>query len=305
MPVFFDETLTGTNTNLSSVAYEQALRFIGFWQAIIVTSLVLVFFSSSLQDPLEIALYALTWAEWPVMLFRIVPMFLRRLTIRNSIEGKKDAKAINTVSQAGNDGLLRDFLVLVRLAGLGRRAAAQEMAHNHGVRTMVETAVQEFDGLNQTQQVEIWNLFAVWDADNTGEVSALEVSNTFTIMGFSPEAARESAESILRLVDDDNSGSFTWRKLQAATVLATFDSPQHEVEEDLATFFELIDENQDGRVSVFELTRGLRRMRIGLTLDDMANLLYRHFGAAKLQVSKADFLDWALTLAPVRVATSS
>lgn len=281
---------------LSSVGYEQALRVLGFLQAISVTVLIVAFLSSNLDDPVEVAFYLLTWAEWPVMLFKVVPMLLRRLTIRNSIEAKKDEKAIRRVSQESNDGLLRDFLLLVRLSGLARRAAEERIGFGHAPER-VASAVQEFNvRLSPTEQSEVWNVFAVWDADNTGLVEPREVACTFKTMGFQDDVALDLSHNLLRVVDDDGSGCLTWRKLKAATVLATFDSPDHEVEADLETFYELMDENDDGRISVYELTRGMRRMRIGLQEDDMANLLYRHFGTAKLKVSKTDFVDWAKSI---------
>mmetsp|Transcript_88521 Transcript_88521/g.264027 ORF Transcript_88521/g.264027 Transcript_88521/m.264027 type:complete len:578 (-) Transcript_88521:93-1826(-) len=293
VPPFFQEN-ADKRLFLSSQAYEQALRFIGFLQAISVTALVLSSLSNTQQSPAEVVLYLLTWLEWPVMLFKVVPTLLRRLTVRNSIEGKKCTKAIRTSAEKSSRGLLRDFLLLVRVAGVGRRSA-EGLLSKLGPDEM-QRAVEGFETLDQTEQCEIWSLFAVWDAGNTGQVDIQEVEATFAVLGFSPERARLYSRGLLQLVDDDDgSGKLTWRKLQATTMVA-MQSPLEKVAEDLETFYELIDENADGMVTVFELTRGLRRMRIGIKADEMANLLYRNFGTARLKVSKADFMSWAATV---------
>lgn len=296
-PFFWDDPEWPGPTYLGSKNYEQALRFIGFLQAISVTVLIVSSLggANTMDSPLAGVLYLLTWAEWPVMLFKVVPVYLRRLTIRNSIEGKKDKQAIRLVSMESNDGLLRDFLLLVRLAGLGRRAAEDRQKRVENVKDFVNQAVEDFGTMAQSEQYEIWNLFAVWDADNTGTVEPREVETTFSIMGFSKDIARDFAKGLVNIVDEDGSGLLTWRKLRAATMMATHSDPQ-EVEEDLEVFFELLDENGDGAISVFELTRGLRRMRIGIKTDDMANLLYQHFGEARLKVKKSEFVGWAQSI---------
>jgi len=290
-PVFFDGD---SYTFLSEAAYEQLFRLISFFQAMSLTSLIVCFFNQPPQSLVEGVLYALSWAEWPVMLFFVVPVLMRRLTVRNSIEGKKDVRTMRQVAAEGNRGLIRDFVILVRLMGLGKRASEHDEHHDPAsVADMVSGYNAEFELRSQSEQLEIWNIYAVWDIDNDGEVILPEVVQTFETMGFHRETAEESASNLLRLVDEDGTNIFTWRKVKALVVMAGALRPVPDPERDMKDFFDLADGNSDGRVTAKELTLALRKMRIGLRLEDVANLLYLHFGEAKLTVTKEEFVEWA------------
>jgi len=221
-------------------------------------------------------------------------VLMRRLTLRNSIEGKKDVLTMRQVSVEGNKGLIRDFIVLVRLIGLGKWAHNQPQHHDKAsIIAKVSESNAEFFRRSQTERLEIWNIFAVWDAENTDVVTPAEVAKTFEIMGFDAEMSHEASQNLIKLVDTDGSGMFTWRKFKALTVMTSTTRPSEALDTDMQDFFELVDVNGDGRVTVDELTASLRRMRIGLQSQDVLQLLYSHFGEAKLQVTKGEFVEWA------------
>eukprot|EP00435_Cladocopium_sp_Y103_P026885 s343_g6.t1 len=71
---------------LTSVRYAFIFELLAFWQAIQVTCLVLFYLSVSFETWSGTFLYALAWAEWPLMLFGVMPVLLERLTLRSSIE---------------------------------------------------------------------------------------------------------------------------------------------------------------------------------------------------------------------------
>merc|ERR1719277_1644762 len=75
-----------------------------------------------------------------------------------------------------------------------------------------------------------------------------------------------------------------------------------EMLENVHTFFEIIDEDSDGRITVFELTAWLGKIHVGMSEDDVSNLLYRHFGQAKPQVCVDEFHDWLECLMQLRPA---
>merc|ERR1712060_92975 len=110
------------------------------------------------------------------------------------------------------------------------------------------------------------------------------------------------AESLVRFVDHDGAGYLSWDKCRAAVALAISNRPPQETREDIHTFFEIIDEDGDGRITVFELTAWLGKIHVGMSEDDVASLLYRHFGQAKPQVSSDEFHDWVTSLLQIRQA---
>jgi len=304
-PPFFNGD---SQTFLSALAYEQLFRLISFFQAVSLTSLIVCFFNSPPQTLIEGVLYALSWCEWPVMLFFVVPVLMRRLTFRNSIEGKKDVRTMRQVAGEGNRGLIRDFVVLVRLMGLGQRSHELEAHHDpHHDRASIIAKVDEhnatFELKSQSEQLEIWNIYAVWDVDNDGEVILPEVVQTFQTMGFDKQIAEQSATNLLRLVDEDGTNIFTWRKVKALAVMAQSVKPTDSLDADMTAFFDLVDINGDGKVTAKEMTLAMRRMRIGLQTEDIANLLYEHFREAKLAVTREEFCEWTRAMSsPVVVA---
>jgi len=285
---------------VSSGTYKRLFRLIGFVQAISVTSLIVAYLSQPLEGPVETALYAFAWLEWPVMLFLIVPVLVRRLTLRNSVEFEKDMALIRKVSLQTKEGFLRDYMRLVQVVGLERRAAhrrepwaAPTEAHwsLSQAQEVFELGLERFRGLPQNEKLEIWKIFETWDTNNDASVDVQEVAQNLSTMGFT-SSTQQSAENLLRLVDHDGSKELSWRKFKAMTMLATANRPTHETQEDLETFFELIDEDGDAEITIFELAEWSRRIRIGMDENDFGNLLYKHFSKVKPTISKAEFGEW-------------
>lgn len=302
MPAAFEGDARGwvMDNFVPSGVYRQLFRIIGFWQAIGVTSLIVAYLSQPLVGPLETALYALAWLEWPVMLFVIVPVLIRRLTLRNSVEFKKDAALVRKVSLQTKEGLLRDYMRLVQVVGLERRArkrqepwAAPSEAHwgPSQAKEVFEEGLITFRGLPESEKLEIWKIFETWDSNNDATVDAGEMAQNLSAMGFRASPRRLS-ENLLRLVDHDGSQQLSWRKFKALTMLATINRPPNETQEDLETFFELIDDDGDAEITIFELAKWSERINISMDENDFGNLLYIHFGTVKPTISKVEFGEW-------------
>jgi len=265
-----------------------------------VTALIASYFHQPPQDLVEGMFYALTWAQWPFMMFFMVPVLLRRLTFRNSIELKKDVEVIRRVDREGNEALIRDFIVLIRLIGLARWVGqTSQNPERHEAPMDEETYAKQFEELvPQTEQVELWNIFAVWDAENCGKVSVIEMGKTFEVMGLPHDVSMQAARDLISVVDREGSGTLTWSGFKALTVLANSSTLRPDLDKDLERFFELVDANQDGVVTLTELTQALRRMRIGLQPESVCSLVYKHFSEVKSYVTRDEFVDWARSSAP-------
>mmetsp|Transcript_29498 Transcript_29498/g.66857 ORF Transcript_29498/g.66857 Transcript_29498/m.66857 type:complete len:215 (+) Transcript_29498:1-645(+) len=196
--------------------------------------------------------------------------------------------------------LMRDFRRLVQVIGFERRALAKGEPwtqvgntkwHRKLAISTLLTGNKKFKGLPESEKREIWAIFAGWDPANTGTADTREVAEAFATMGLMRDAPK-AVDNLVRLVDFDNTGELSWMKFKAILGLATADRPFEETSDDVCKFFEFIDTNEDGTLSIFELGDGFERMKIGLSIDDVANLLFVHFGSARPNFSKEEFVQW-------------
>lgn len=151
--------------------------------------------------------------------------------------------------------------------------------------------MQLFRRLPYRHQQEIEEIFETLDVFNTEEISVQELNASFEALGFTDESQAVAA-SLLRSVDHDSSHRLTWSKFQALAALATGNLTETALQEDLRMMFKLIDGNDDGRITVFQLTDWLHKLKSGMNEVDVASLLYRHFSQAKPIVSEDEFIDW-------------
>lgn len=310
-PPEFDARRRSPGRFPSSESYRQIVCSLVFFQAICVTSLVVSYLSVPLDGWVDVVLYALSWAEWPVFLFLIAPVLVRRVTVRNSIEDEKDEPLIRKVSLQSKEDLLRDFVRLVQIAGLERRAEDRGEAWTHEVPESWASAEAEatfnrgltkWYNLPMTEKAEVWNMFAVLDVDNDGVFDIDGLGDILRVTGCcrSPMVA---AKNLLRLVDaHDGHGKkvMSWREFKVMVTLATQNREPEEVREDLLVFFNVLDEDNDGEVTVFDLSRGFKEMRIGMSSNDAANLLYTYFGRAMPTITSTDFVDWVQAASQLR-----
>mmetsp|Transcript_48774 Transcript_48774/g.139521 ORF Transcript_48774/g.139521 Transcript_48774/m.139521 type:complete len:765 (-) Transcript_48774:315-2609(-) len=283
---------------LASNSYKLLFKMLAFFQAVSVTSLILSHLSSPLLGRAETIWYILAWLEWPFMLFMIVPVIIRRLTIRTSIESEKDERLIRKVTTQTKESLLRDYGRLVQVMGFERRAklggepwttAEGEWTSKQAIQTLL-LGLRKFEKLSPVEKREIWSLFSGWDANNNGVAETRELTEAFASMGSSE--SQESVDALIRMVDFDDAKSMNWMKFKAVFGLATAVRPNQELCEDLKASFDFLDTNKNGELSIFELADGFKRMNYGIGLDDIANLLFLHFGMAKPKITIDEFVEW-------------
>ncbi|CAK0883749.1 unnamed protein product, partial [Prorocentrum cordatum] len=209
--------------------YKLIFRSLCFLQAVVVTSLIVAYLGHPPDNWVDIGLFGLALAAWPFTGLSVLPTFIRRLTMRSSIEGDKDKALIREGLLAAKEGLLRDFARLVQVAGFERRAMerGEPWATCDDARWTVVDArrafqrgAAAFEKLPKTEQEEIWQLFAAADPDNDGEVEEREMAELFGFaMGRGSRAlagygAAVPGQGIIRLVDFDGRRAVTWPKFQ-------------------------------------------------------------------------------------------
>ncbi|CAK9030784.1 Calmodulin-like protein 5 (Calmodulin-like skin protein) [Durusdinium trenchii] len=318
---------------LTSSRYAFLFELLAFWQAIQVTCLVLYYLTVSFDNWHSVLFYALAWAEWPLMLFGVMPVLLERLTLRSSIGEETDENLVRMVSLETKAMMLRYHVRLAQLKGFEERQEHQERQHQEKRSALSVPAAEEgrvtktlkspvrvaaravrlfrhspaqvraeitwqrglrvFRSLPYSEQFEIEQIFSSLDINNNEEVMLQDLAAHWKAMGFSH--AMDSAEKLLASIDYDGSGQLTWSKFQAVAALATSVKGDEE-DEDYRLLFRLIDRNQDGRITVFEIASWLEGMKSGMTEVDVASLLYQHFGQAKPSVDTDEFARWIASI---------
>ena len=296
--------------------YTLAFKLIFFLQAAVVASLLVELLDGSVHGLNRTVPFALACAEWPLMLFWLVPDLVRRLTVRAAVTRTRknywfrdqQRSLVKKVMISGIEGLLRDCSRLIHLQGMEARAV---MASETWTLTAKALTGQSREYLEKTQQLmavknvrwgtnlfndlppnlktEVNSIFTSWDAQNAGAVAPVELARNIRLMGFTATANRV-AQNLIRLVDDDGSGMLTFRKCAALFMLATTGRPTQERRRDLQSFFSRVRKRSPRNATVFELARALPLNSI--TAEDLATLMYRHFGRVKPSVTRAEFVEW-------------
>jgi Ca2+-binding EF-hand superfamily protein len=286
---------------LSIKGYARFFRVLSFFQAVSVTSLILSHLSAPVSGRLEIIAYVLAWIECPVFLTVIVPTIIRRLTLLRVIKQSKDDGVSAKVIMQGKENLLRDFVRLIQLVGFERRASMEggltADGLQYGRRSEIQLVLQglkKFERMSEDEQREISLLFAAWDGHGIGVMETREMVEAFSTMGVAdPQAA---VKNLIRVLDFDSTGKLSWMKFKALFGLAIGDVPTEDKHLDLSLTYEMLDTDHDGELTIFELSDGFERMHIGIGLDDMANLLFVHFGIAKPFITRAEFVQWMVAV---------
>jgi len=286
-------------TDLSSKGFMTAFRILSFVQATSTTALILSHLSAPVVGRWAQICYFVAWLEWPVMLFLITPVIVRRLTIRTSILYEKDDRLIRKVTLETKQSILRDYSRLVQIIGFEARAQSidEEWTQKDGQAWSRKKSIQlvllglrRFDKLSSIERAEIWSLFAAWEHEGRGVADTREFLAAFESMGC--ERPQEAVDNLLRALDFDGSGDVNWMKFKALFGLATAERPDEEMQEDLATSFKHMNTEDDGELTIFNISDGFKKMNVGVSLDDVANLLFLHFGMAKPHLTMPEFADF-------------
>jgi len=295
------EAMTTSNgSSLSSKGYSLLFKMLSFFQAVSFTSLFLSHLSEPFQTRVAWVWYAAALLEWPFFLFIVVPVVIRRLTIRSSIGFEKDDRLIRKVTTQTKESLLRDYARLVQIIGFEKRASASKQDWTLSDSTwdskqaiqIVLSGLKKFDKMPSPEKREIWAMFAAWDSNSSGSADTKEFVEAFKSMG--SKNAENVVDNLVRLVDFDGTKTINWMKFKAIYGLATSEESQQDMRSDFRDSFSFLDTNSDGEVSIFELGEGFSKMNVGIGLDDVANLLFLYFGTAKPTITVDEFTEWVV-----------
>ena len=298
--------------------YTGVFKLLCFLQAAIVASLMVNWLNGSIHGWDRVVPFTLAWAEWPLMLYVLIPDLVRRLTVRavvtrtqtNNWFVDKQRGLVRKVRITGIEGLLRGCTRLIHLQGMeakavmngepwaqskasaqaltGRSAESLKKIARASARENVKRGGKIFDQISPNLKTEVFSVFASWDVRNQSAVAASELAKNMELLGFVATADRV-AHNLIRLVDDDGSGLLTWRKCRSLFMLATAARPMDERRRDLEAFFSRIQKDSPRRATVFEIATALP---LQIRDDDLATLMYVYFGRVKPSVTRAEFVEW-------------
>jgi len=285
---------------ISLLAYKESVGFIGMWQAMLTTSMIISAVSITSQTWLQLALDAIAWAELPVMLLFVVPDLIQKLTILNSVGCRADKNLIRRVTLDSKESLLKYQMHLVKMASFAQRVAKPSRAYigQREKQKFFNTGLMLSEHVTPDESHTFAQLFATWDADNNGNVEQDELMKHFVHLarGANPsDAAMEMATDLVTYVDYDGADELNFDKCRALIALATSAEHKQNVEQDLsAIFFPMIDDDGNGFITIDEFTCWLRKMSEGVEHEDIANLVFKHFGTGKGSLLPAEFVDFMM-----------
>jgi len=290
------------NSLISLPAYKESVGFIGMWQAMLITSLIVTGLSTTRRTWWHFALDVIAWAEWPVMMSFVVPNLLQSLTMLDSVGCRANKNLIRRVTLDSKEGLLSYQMRLVQMASFAQRVAKPSRAYigQTEKRKLFKTGFMLCKRATPEESHGFARLFGTWDADNNGSVDSVELMKHFVHLAHgvnANEQAMEMAKDLSNYVDHDDTGELDFDKCRALGSLATSADHQQNVEEDLlGIFFPLIDDDGNGFITIDEFTCWLRKMSDGVEDEDIANLVFKHFGTGKPSLLPVDFVDFMMHL---------
>jgi len=284
-------------STFSSKTYTALFRILSLLQAASVTFLLLSHMSISPLGGWRTCLTILAWAEWPLMLFVIVPTIIRTLTLFMVIVSNKDPELIRQVNLESKLSNLRDYVRLLQLAGFAGRMlpVLQSSKRWKGQQSAIAFIIQglrKWEAMPEDDKEEIVLLFEAWDGAATGSMETRELVEAFASMGTSDPQALVT--SLMALVDYDGVNRLTLMKFKALVGMAVGDAMPEERKLDILRAFAALDTQNSGSLSAFEVADGLRSMHVGVDREDVYHLLLLHFGVAKPYVTPYEFVEWLL-----------
>jgi len=286
-------------STFTSHSYTIFSRILSLLQAVLVTFLLLSHMTISRTGGWRTVLTILAWAEWPLMLLVIVPILIRRLTLFTALVSNKDPDQIRKVTLESKQSLLRDYVRLLQLAGFARRMlpvllSSMQWEGRRSAILFIGQGLRRWEAMSQDHKEEISLLFEAWDGAGTGFMEPRELVEAFSSMGMADP--RALVRALIALVDFDGMTTLNRMKFKALMGNAVGDALPEEKKLDILRAFSVLDRDDSGLLSVFEVADGLKAMHVGVDREDVAHLLHMHFGVAKPYVTPNEFVEWLLAI---------
>lgn len=299
---------------LSPKTYQRILELLSFWQALGVSALIILHYSATLETRMDYFLYSLAWLEWPIFIFKEVPILLRRVTIRTSIATQVDKHTLRKIVVDGQESMMRDHIRVAHLLVFVQRSAEDGKAWAQcpasqwtkaSAKAAYTLGLRKFACLPFLQRRGITRVFESWDVENDGSLTCEQIektlmrvtqSNFWRESAASPCNATTAASHLVSLVDYDCKKRLTLEKCEALFAFAA-SRPQEEVEEDLKVLFQMIGPNGQNQLPSARIAEWfVQSIRSGLREDDAALLMYKYFGHPKIVVTEDEFIEWLMSV---------
>lgn len=252
-----------------------------FLQAVLVATLIGSYFVQPIESTLEVVVYCLAWAEWPVMLFWMVPRIVSRICILSSVEYEKDRDSIQRVTQAVKAQRVTEALRMIRIVKLRSRVGRTKGSLMTALD--FEERLVKFNHLPGDQRREIESWFQVFDVDSSGYITVMEIKALFRSLGI-PEV-EQSAKDLVQLVDRDGDNKINIEEFRVMALLALQKGSAENEAEDLANLLRTFDADNDGTVALEELCSFFNNMGMRLDVDDLGTLVFNCFKEVKMRLT--------------------
>jgi len=224
--------------------------------------------------------------QWNVLIPKIVTKF----AIVTSVEYMKDRHIIEEVAFEVKRNRIKETLKLmkiVRLQGRAQRLGGETISASE-----FSNGLNQFKKLPKKKQLEMESTFKVFDSDSSGSIDGSEMQGILATIGIVTVNAEETVGHLLRLVDRDGNQQLNLEEFKVLMVQALLPPGPEQEALEMASFFDKIDSDASGKISMAELARSFREMGCQLDEGEFRDIVYDCFRRPMEDMSKDEFSEW-------------
>jgi len=276
------------------------LDWVLFFQAVSGAAMLCVWFDSGAHwDVLQWVAFVLGFIFPVVNMVYFVPRFAAKLVIVRSVEYMKDAKCCDEVCAGAKKHRLLESLRLVQLAKLQGKLA--NLGDGPGEKMSAENFVKfkwKFDQkFSQKRKEQLHKTFLMVDEDRSGTISSKEMQAILNQIGFDEDSKVKShAESLLKLVDVDDSKDINYEEYKVLMAMALLQDTEEEDREHARALFKKFNYDDDETISIEELALAFAKLGAPIDEDTIAELVNEVFSSWKQSLDEEDFIMFMLSL---------
>merc|ERR1712224_101275 len=258
-----------------------------FLQAVIVATLIAAFFAKNIETPFKVFTYSLAWAEWPFMLFWLIPRLVSRLTVLSSVEYERDGETVDKVIAKVKAHRVAEMLRMLRIIRL------EILNGIMGNEEKIKEVEKSISKLPEEKRTELNSWFNVFDADGDGKISPKEVKGIYKSLGHK-DHLQEHADRLFQIIDRNGDGFIDLDEFRIMTLFAMGRESTDDERQSLVDLYHNIDEDHSDSVGLEELGGYFEQLGVDLDSDDLGGLVYKCFGEVKMALTCEEFIDWVV-----------
>lgn len=140
---------------------------------------------------------------------------------------------------------------------------------------------------------DIMKTFAMFDADNSGQIDELELIAVLSSLGFDENGAIvRSAAQIMQMIDIDGNESFDEEEFQVLMAMALTKDTEEERTTYSEALFRRFDADDSGEISIAELADAFEKLGVPMSEDGMADLINQVLHSYKQALHLEDFVEF-------------